>query len=66
MGHTVADRWALLVGAVFPQSSPALRPCGDTGKIAAIKPATCDHLRAPVPSPVRPRPRAVASSPRAV
>jgi hypothetical protein len=62
----VADRHGPLVGAVIPQSSPASRPRGVTGKITIVDPATHHHLHVGVLPPMHPHPRAIASSPRAI
>jgi hypothetical protein len=53
------------VKVVFPQISPTPCPRGNAGEIAVVEPVTRHHLRTTASPPVRPRPRAVSSFPRA-
>jgi hypothetical protein len=53
------------VEVVSPQISPAPRPRGNAGEIAVVEPVTRHHLRTTVSPPMRPRPRAISSFPRA-
>jgi hypothetical protein len=62
----VTTTWDPPIGAIFPQFSPALRPRGDDGKIAAVESATRHHLCTAVPPPERSHPGAVALPPHAM